>query len=455
VTTTLKNVVPFPVRIAPPGGKRRRRGNGEGTIEKDDRGRWVGRISVRGKRTKFVGESKADVLARMAAFRSTHAILAKGQFLEKVGDVLRAWLHGLRLEGARESTIERCYGAKVRLHLLPLLGDVPVSRLDSHRVLTAFRDSRRFEHSGRKGDAARRTDKPLSPRSIQLLWVALNAALNWAVREGKIPVNPLRGKRGPRVEGHLSEKVQAWTPEQVQTFLLSTSEHASSRGPRESPHALRALHALWTLLLTSGLRISEALGLQWGDVDLVTGTVHVRAQLIWTRGKATLGPPKTARSRRSIPLAAQAIAALQGLQTARDNSVEWVFATSNGTPFSSRNVSCAWEKAIARAAVPRIRLHDARHTVVSLLLASGQDRYSVARHAGHSVTMMEGRYTHVLPKQAQAVAETMTRLLSGAADENERVTPNGDSLCDRCEHPLEVHLADDPSECTLCGGDCE
>jgi len=68
-------------------------------------------------------------------------------------------------------------------------------------------------------------------------------------------------------------------------------------------------------------------------------------------------------------------------------------------------------RAVTRAGLPRIRLHDARHTAVSLLLATGLDRYSVARHAGHTVATMESTYAHVLPKQAQAVADTMTRLL--------------------------------------------
>jgi len=81
------------------------------------------------------------------------------------------------------------------------------------------------------------------------------------------------------------------------------------------------------------------------------------------------------------------------------------------TPYSPRNINRAWGKAVARAALPRIRLHDARHTAVSLLLAAGLDRYSVARHAGHTVATMEGTYAHVLQKQRQAVADVMTRLL--------------------------------------------
>ncbi|MGZ6163926.1 MAG: tyrosine-type recombinase/integrase [Myxococcaceae bacterium] len=131
---------------------------------------------------------------------------------------------------------------------------------------------------------------------------------------------------------------------------------AVAPGRRESPHALRSLHALWTRAV---------------DPD----------------------------------------------------STGWIFTTGQGTPFSPRNVNRAWDKAIERAGVPRIRLHDARHTVVSLLPASGQDRYSVARHAGHAVTMMEGRHTHILPKQAQAVADMMTRLLGPSPHLNKRDGP--------------------------------
>lgn len=80
-----------------------------------------------------------------------------------------------------------------------------------------------------------------------MLWVALNAALNWAVREEKLPTNPLRGKRGPRVEVDVSEKVQVWTPEQAQIFVERARQQALAPGRRESPHALRSLHALWTL----------------------------------------------------------------------------------------------------------------------------------------------------------------------------------------------------------------
>jgi integrase len=157
--------------------------------------------------------------------------------------------------------------------------------------------------------------------------------------------------------------------------------------------------------------------LEWADLDLAAGVLHVRAQLVVQKGaQPQRGPLKSSNSRRTIPLAAQALVALQALRVGAPTDAGWIFKTSAGTPYSARNINRAWGQAVTNAALPRIRLHDARHTAVSLLLASGLDRYSVARHAGHTVATMEGTYTHVLPKQAQAVADTMTRLLQSAGD---------------------------------------
>jgi hypothetical protein len=70
-----------------------------------------------------------------------------------------------------------------------------------------------------------------------MLWVAVQAALNWAVKEEKIPTNPLRGKAGPKVEKEVGENVQAWTPEQVNAFLATPRpKHWAPRVKRPGGH---------------------------------------------------------------------------------------------------------------------------------------------------------------------------------------------------------------------------
>src|SRR5678816_646067 len=231
-----------------------KRGNGEGSITKDERGRWVARVSIHGTRRKFIAATKNEALDRMNAWKAAQGYVKRGEYLKTVADVLGAWLHHLRLTGARESTVERCYGSKVRLHLLPALGPVEVAKLDSDRVLMALRGARRFRHSGREGDAAQETRQPLSPRSVQMCWVILKAACNWAVKEHKLPTNPLAGKRGPKVEKAIGASVRAWPPEHVQAFLSTAKGAAEDATSPEAKRSFQTLHALWTLLLTSGLR---------------------------------------------------------------------------------------------------------------------------------------------------------------------------------------------------------
>ena len=156
---------------------------------------------------------------------------------------------------------------------------------------------------------------PLSPRSVQMCWVILKAAMNWAVKEHKLPTNPLSGKRGPKVEKAVGATIRAWAPDQVQTFLANAKSAAEDASSPEARRSYAVLHALWTLLITSGLRISEALGLEWGDLDATAGLLHVRAQLVTQKGtEAHRGPLKSSNSRRTIPLTAQALDALEGLR---------------------------------------------------------------------------------------------------------------------------------------------
>jgi integrase len=129
-----------------------------------------------------------------------------------------------------------------------------------------------------------------------------------------------------------------------------------------------------------GLRRGELLALAWEDVDLDGGILRVRRTVQRLRGQGlVLGPPKSSRSRRSIPLPESSRAALLSHRerqeverlTARDSSQEsgLVFTTSVGTGVEPRNLSRTFEHLVQRSGVRRIRFHDLPHTCASLLLA--------------------------------------------------------------------------------------
>jgi integrase len=174
-----------------------------------------------------------------------------------------------------------------------------------------------------------------------------------------------------------------------------------------------------------GLRRGELLALAWDDVDLEGGIIRVRRTLQRLRGQGLVfGPPKSTRSRRSIPLPESSRAAL--LSHCERQEVErlaagdsWqesglVFTTSVGTVVEPRNLSRTFEHLMEGSGVRRIRFHDLRHTCASLLLAQGVSPRVVMDVLGHSqLSITMDLYSHVMPSALRDAADAMDRALNG------------------------------------------
>jgi integrase len=131
-----------------------------------------------------------------------------------------------------------------------------------------------------------------------------------------------------------------------------------------------------------GLRQGEALGLWWEDIDLPAGLLRVRRALQRQRGGGLVfTAPKTARSKRTIPLPGQLVHALEDHQARQDKErvaagllwrgSPYVFTTPVGTPIDPRNDYREFKKLLGKAGLPSVRLHDLRHTAASLPERSG------------------------------------------------------------------------------------
>lgn len=142
------------------------------------------------------------------------------------------------------------------------------------------------------------------------------------------------------------------------------------------------LHAPWVLLVTTGMRVGEATGLQWADIDLDAGTLHIRNTVKWVKGQGhVLGDVKTAHSRPRIVLAAGTVDALRIHQQrqafARKIAGDsWsdrglIFCTGTGGLLDVGYVAHAKDRALAAAGLPHVRTHDLRHTAATYLLSQG------------------------------------------------------------------------------------
>lgn len=166
------------------------------------------------------------------------------------------------------------------------------------------------------------------------------------------------------------------------------------------------LSALFLLVLTTGLRRSELLGLRWQDVNFENLELSVRQQIRWIRGGGfDTSTPKTMRSRRTIPLAADVIVAFgqwreqQNLERSyagqKWQNLDLVFTSQIGNPVHSTTLADAHDAILKRAGLSRLTFHELRHSFTSLARAANVDLKVISEVLGHaSVAFTADFYQH-------------------------------------------------------------
>jgi len=367
----------------------------KGSATKRGDGRWA--TSVRlpsGRRQYLYADSQRAVLRKAAALRQALAEGRDGtEDRRTVEAYLTEWLESTT-QRVRPSTARR-YEQLVRRHALPALGRLTLAQLRPAVLQGLYTD---LVAAG------------LAPATVRQLHAILHHALAQAARWGLVSQNVADLVTPPRVPRY---EARTLTAQQARTLL------AAVRGD--------ALEALYVLALYTGLRQGELLGLRWADVDLERGRLAVRGTLGRdATGTLAVAETKTARSRRQVPLAPSAVTALRahGARQAEARlragpawqGTDLIFTEADGRPLNSRELLRGhWYPLLARAGLPRIRFHDLRHTVATLLLEEGVHPRVAADALGHSTTALTlNTYSHVSATVAAEAAARLARLLDDA-----------------------------------------
>jgi integrase len=279
--------------------------------------------------------------------------------------------------------------------MTPLLGKNRLTSLSASQI-------RIMEHS-------LLNEKGLASRTVRHCHAVLHNALNEAVRQDLLDRNPTSDVTAPRI---VRKELCTLSRDQVKQ-LLSVSE-----GGR--------WHALWGLLVTTGMRLGEACALRWNDVDFVRGVATVQRSVQRQRGKGLLFvEPKTAGSRRAIRLPQGTMDMLKAhwdvVEHIRGSAGEpWrehslIFPALTGGPLDPSRVNTALHNDLHRAGLPRLRVHDLRHTAATLLLEEGTHPKVVQDLLGHStIAMTLDLYSHVTPRLQEEATARMQELLFDA-----------------------------------------
>jgi integrase len=173
----------------------------------------------------------------------------------------------------------------------------------------------------------------------------------------------------------------------------------------------------------TGLRRGEALALRWTDVDLEHKTLRVRGTLARIDGDLVVTDPKTAKSRRFVPISAPTERILRDIRTAQAQqrllagpawqATGYVFTTELGEPCDPRNALRALYVAAAKAGLAGVGLHTLRHTAASVMLTEGVPLKVVSDLLGHSSIAITGDvYGHVSPDVSAEAMATLGAALS-------------------------------------------
>lgn len=179
------------------------------------------------------------------------------------------------------------------------------------------------------------------------------------------------------------------------------------------------LFAAYVLAATTGLRRGELLGLCWDCVDLEHGVITVKRQLMALKDGLTLEETTKSKSgRRNVTLTDDAIRELKAWrkrqlqeklffgEAYQDNGL--VFCKEDGSPLDPGELTKRFQRHLEKAGLPKVRLHDLRHTHASLLLARGVHPKVVQERLGHSsITMTLDLYSHLTPGLQEAAAATL------------------------------------------------
>jgi integrase len=227
---------------------------------------------------------------------------------------------------------------------------------------------------------------PLSDKTVRNIVTPLRACLATAVREGLIRSNPARDidlPHRPAVDGEDEEVVRAMTREELSTLLELL------------PSEWRTFH--W-LLAATGLRISEAIALQWKHLQLDGSGPHLKVRRGLVKGR--MDRPKSWHGRREVPLEHALVTALRRHRKGTDwpGEEDLVFPAGNGSPLMPDNLRRRVLKPAAEeAGVPWASFHSLRHTCASLLFAEGRNAVQVQRWLGHhSAAFTLATYVHLL-----------------------------------------------------------
>lgn len=374
-----------------------RRSNHEGSIyQRKSDGLWLGVAHVgydaMGKPLrKYVSAKKrTEVVEKLKDLRRKidDRLLLKDESV-KVAELFERWFEDVMRHQIAPSTFSN-YQTVVRMHILPCLGNKKLVELNVGDVDKLL---------------SQKADSGLSASTVRRIRAVLAQCLDQAIRWELVHRNVATLSRSPKM---VRREGRTLSPDQARHLLETLRGHHNE--------------ALYALMLSTGLRRGEALGLRWSDFDRDTGVLRVLRQLKREGSRLVTTDTKTSLSRRAVNLPEPMLKALLTHEERQEAERDWlgdswidsgyIFTSSVGTPIDPRNLYREFQAICRSAGLGDWHPHELRHSAASLMLAQGVKIQVVSQVLGHSsIRMTADVYGHILDPDRREAADAMGSML--------------------------------------------
>ncbi|MEE0897212.1 MAG: site-specific integrase [Acutalibacteraceae bacterium] len=369
----------------------KRRKQGEGTLRKRADGRWEARVVIgydeKGNPiTKNVtAMEKGECLEKLEQLKEKCGVQLTGKVKAEMafGDWLDFWYQQYAKQTLRPTT-QSGYENMIYNHIITDIGKIPLNKLTQNDLQQFYT---RLKNGGRKV----RTElygKGLSDRMVRGCHAMCRKALEKAVADGIIRINPAIGCKLPPKK---AKEMQVLTREEMQRFMAQ----AKADGYFE----------LFLLELCTGMRRGEIVALQWDDLNMQTGELHICRQATTVHGNIHICAPKTKSSIRTVILPPDIVKILAEYKK-RINS-RWMFPSpvKEDAPYHPSAIRKVLDRTLERAECKHVRFHDLRHTFATTALANGMDVKTLSAIIGHiSSETTLNIYTHITDNMQRSAA---------------------------------------------------
>ena len=315
---------------------------------------------------------------------------------------MKDWLYKIKVDTVRTNSWER-YESLNRIHVVPKLGNLKLKDIKPAHISDFLVERKSAPVCKKKNPTEEdlKNAKRLSKRSIQYLYVMLNAAFEKAVKFEIIDKNPCVSLDKPKLD---ESEIVPFEDEELKHFLEFASKHE--------------LYAFFVIAWYTGCRSSELLNLRWKNVNLDEGYIIIEEASMQTRQGAINALPKTNSSYRRLDLPSDAVQTLETHKEIQDKQKDefgikykdndYVFCQEDGSLIPNYEISKQFKKLALQAGMsPNVRFHDMRHTHATMLFRLGFHPYEIQAQGGWVDGKMTKRYTHLTYKDRQGIANKL------------------------------------------------